>query len=123
MALTRVKARVRTRVRAIAGHHETQERLDRQLARIEETERELARVAPQLAALEARLEKLRERVERAVLPSPRANGDGAVPADDVRTLQEELARQQEQVRARISAAVRFEERLRRLEDALELNQG
>lgn len=123
MALTRVKARVRTRVRAIAGHQETQDRLDRQLARIEETERELARVAPQLAALEARLEKLRERVERAVLPSPRVNGHEPAPGDDVRTLQEELARQQEQVRARISAAVRFEERLRRLEDALELHQG
>lgn len=123
MALTRVKARVRTRLRAAAGHQEAQERLDRQLARIEETERELARVAPQLAALEARLEKLRERVERAILPSPRANGDRPLPADDIRTLQEELARQQEQVRARISAASRFEERLRRLEDALELHEG
>lgn len=128
--MSRIKNGVRRRARSFLGQEELTARLDRQLARIEENERELARIGPQLAALEARLETLRERVERGPVPSPRAAGSdgtavvdpGAVSEDEIRSLQEELARQQEQVRARISAATRFEERLRRVEDALGVNQ-
>jgi len=115
--MNRVKDRIRHRARSFLGQPELNARLDRQLARIEETERELARIGPQLAALEARLETLRERVDRDA--GPRASdADQPASEEEVRSLQEELARQQEQVRARISAAARFEERLRRVEDAL-----
>lgn len=118
MAMSRAKARLRSRMHSFLGQEEVAQRLDRQLRRIEELEREAARVAPQLAALEARVESLRETVERGVLPAPRVNG--TVVADpEIRTVWEEMRRQQEQVRARISAAARFEERLRRVEDALD----
>jgi len=122
--MSRVKDRIRNRARSFLGQQELNARLDRQLARIEEAERELARIGPQLAALEARLETLRERVDRRRLPVPRreAEAEGTtastVTEDELRSLHDELARQQEQVRARISAAARFEERLRRVEDAL-----
>lgn len=109
--MTQLKARIRTRARSLLGQEEISARLDRQLARIEETERELARIGPQLAALEARVETLRQRLEEGAAP--------ALPEDEVRSIREELERQHEQVRARISAAARFEERLRRVEDALD----
>lgn len=85
---------------------------DRQRVRIGDLERELARVSPQVAALEARLETLRDTVERGNLAA-------GVPSDghvDASSIWAEIQRQQEQVRARITAATRFEERLRRLED-------
>lgn len=110
-ATTRLKARIRTGARSVLGLEEITARLDRQLARIEETERELARIGPQVAALEARLETLRQRLEEGTAP--------ALPEDEVRSIRAELERQHEQVRARISAAVRYEERLRRVEDALD----
>lgn len=114
--MTRVAERIRTRARSWLGLDEVGARLDRQRARIEEVERELARVGPQVAALEARLENLRERVDADAAPELSA------AEDDVRTLRAEVARQQEQVRARISAAARFEERLRQVEDALGADQ-
>lgn len=85
---------------------------DRQRVRIGDLERELARVSPQVAALEARLETLRDAVER-------GNLTAGAPVDshvDAASIWAEIQRQQEQVRARITAATRFEERLRRLED-------
>lgn len=85
---------------------------DRQRVRIGDLERELARVSPQVAALEARLETLRDTVERGTLAAG-APSDGHVDASSIWA---EIQRQQEQVRARITAATRFEERLRRLED-------
>jgi chromosome segregation ATPase len=85
---------------------------DRQRVRIGDLERELARVSPQVAALEARLETLRDTVERGNLAAG-ASSDGHVDASSIWA---EIQRQQEQVRARITAATRFEERLRRLED-------
>lgn len=85
---------------------------DRQRVRIGDLERELARVSPQVAALEARLETLRDAVERGNLAAG-APSDGHV---DAASIWAEIQRQQEQVRARITAATRFEERLRRLED-------
>ncbi|MEU0264563.1 hypothetical protein [Nocardioides sp. NPDC006303] len=85
---------------------------DRQRVRIGDLERELARVSPQVAALEARLETLRDTVERGNLAAG-APSDGHVDASSIWA---EIQRQQEQVRARITAATRFEERLRRLED-------
>jgi chromosome segregation ATPase len=84
------------------------ERLDRQHGRIAELEREVARLSPQVAAIEARIEDLRQAVERAALPA----GDEA----GVAAALERIEREHEQVRVRISAAARFEERLRQLED-------
>jgi chromosome segregation ATPase len=85
------------------------ERLDRQHGRIAELEREVARLSPQVAAIEERIEDLRQALER-----------DALPPGDQATLAEALARierEHEQVRVRISAAARFEERLRVLEDS------
>ncbi|MCW2857086.1 MAG: hypothetical protein JWR52_2701 [Marmoricola sp.] len=78
-------------------------------ARISTVERELIRIAPQLAALEERVEDLRARLD-----------DPAFEADDeqrgqARSLVDEVRAEHAKVRARISAAVVFEERLRVLE--------
>ncbi|MFT4085073.1 MAG: hypothetical protein QM638_21035 [Nocardioides sp.] len=106
-------------MRRLAGRQELVDRLDRQLARIEEHERELARIGPQLAALEERVESLRERVEGVPVVAPRPDGSAdALDQVEARSLWDELQRQREQVRARISAAARFEERLRQIEESL-----
>ena len=119
MALKRLRGEVIKKVRSAAEAEESRaiiEELraitDRQRVRIGDLERELARVSPQVAALEARLETLRDTVERGnIATTAAAGGDGDTPA-----IWAEIQRQQEQVRARITAAMRFEERLRRLED-------
>ncbi len=85
------------------------ERLNRQHERIAATERDLARIGPQVAALEVRLDELRQRVE-----APTGALDEASAAS-ARAIIEDVRREHEQVRARISAAVRYEERLQQLE--------
>lgn len=119
MALNRLRGEVIKKVRSAADAEESRaiiEELraitDRQRVRIADLERELARVSPQVAALEARLESLRETVER----GNTATGVAAGGNVDTSSIWAEIQRQQEQVRARITAAMRFEERLRRLED-------
>lgn len=112
-------ARSLARARAAAGRAkralkpaDTQpivERLNRQHERIAATERDLARIGPQVAALEMRLDELRQRVE-----APNGTLDEASAAS-ARSIIEEVRREHEQVRARISAAVRYEERLQQLE--------
>ena len=92
------------RVRAL------QERAERQHERIADLERELKRVSPQLAALEERLEDLRQRIEMPDLDA--SDADRA----EARSLVEEIRREHAQVRARITAATVFEERLRVLEE-------
>lgn len=94
------------------------ERFERQHRRIAAVERELARVLPQVAALEERMEDLRERLEHGAAPTVSEPADPAV-----RALWEDITRQHEQVRARISAAARFEERLRQLEDTIGSSAG
>lgn len=119
MALNRLRGEVIRKVRSAADAEESRaiiEELraitDRQRVRIGDLERELARVSPQVAALEARLESLRETVERGNIATGAAAGGNV----DTTAIWAEIQRQQEQVRARITAAMRFEERLRRLED-------
>ena len=104
------------------------ERLDRQSDRLERLEkrgfdtykeaefhvREMKRIAPQLAALEARVEDLRERLEAA----PRV--DEPAELVESRSLIEEIRREHAQIRVRLSAATTYEERLRRIEERLEL---
>lgn len=119
MALNRLRGEVIRKVRSAAEAEESRaiiEELraitDRQRVRIGDLERELARVSPQVAALEARLETLRDAVERGSI----ATGAAAGGTVDTGSIWAEIQRQQEQVRARITAAMRFEERLRRLEE-------
>ncbi|EGD45418.1 hypothetical protein ACWZJV_12695 [Nocardioides sp. WG-D5] len=119
MALKRLRGEVIKKVRSAAEAEESRaiiEELraitDRQRVRIGDLERELARVSPQVAALEARLETLRDTVERGNIATTAAAGGDV----DTAAIWAEIQRQQEQVRARITAAMRFEERLRRLED-------
>lgn len=119
MALNRLRGEVIKKVRSAADAEESRaiiEELraitDRQRVRIGDLERELARVSPQVAALEARLESLREAVERGNIATDVTAGGNV----DTASMWAEIQRQQEQVRARITAASRFEERLRRLED-------
>lgn len=85
-------------------------RLDRQHGRIAATERDLSRIGTQVAALEVRIEGLRQRLD---LPSLDADDEARAEA---RSIVEEVRREHEQVRARISAAMRYEERLRQLEE-------
>jgi chromosome segregation ATPase len=85
-------------------------RLDRQSGRLAAVERDLARIGPQVAALEARTETLRRRLKN------RAPGSADVEA--ALGLVEEIRAEHERMRARVSAAVRFEERLEQLEDQL-----
>ncbi|MGH3371962.1 MAG: hypothetical protein ACRDPR_18405 [Nocardioidaceae bacterium] len=98
----------RLRARRSIGPDETVARLDRQSGRIGALERDLARIGPQVAALEARVEDLRQRLETPEL----RDGEYA----EAVSLVEEVRREHHRIRARITAATRFEERLRRLED-------
>ena len=81
----------------------------RQQARIGDLERELMRLSPQVAALESRVEELRRQLADAPAAEPGEVGEA-------RSLVEEVRAEHARVRARISAAVVFEERLRVLEN-------
>ena len=88
-----------------------------QRGRIADLERELARVSPQLAALEERVEQLTQRVGTAAL--------AVAPEDETeaRALLDEVRSEHARVRARITAATVFEERLRVLEDRLGIDSA
>lgn len=104
------------------------ERLDRQSERLGRLEkrgfdtykeaefhvREMKRIAPQLAALERRVEEMRQRLEAA----PRV--DEPAELAESRSLIEEVRREHAQVRVRLSAVTAYEERLRRIEEKLGL---
>lgn len=87
------------------------DRIERQHRRIAELERDLGRIGPQVAALEARVEDLHlgEVGPRSVDPDDLAAAGSLV---------EEVRREHERIRARISAASRFEERLGAVEETL-----
>lgn len=85
-------------------------RLDRQHGRLGEVERDLARIGPQVAALEARFEDLRQQL---TVPQP-----GSEELTQAGALVEQIRREHERMRARVSAAARFEERLGQLEDQM-----
>lgn len=90
-------------------------RVNRQHERIAELEREIGRLSPQVAALEERLEdlaqRLSDRVAGASSPAPAEIAEGNDLVADVR-------REHGRIRARITAATVFEERLRVLENHL-----
>jgi predicted nucleic acid-binding Zn-ribbon protein len=85
--------------------------------RIADLERELVRISPQLAALEQRVEDLRTRLD-----DPTYAADQADTAE-ARSLVEEVRTEHARVRARISAATVFEERLRVLEKHLGIDSA
>jgi uncharacterized protein involved in exopolysaccharide biosynthesis len=91
-------------------------RLNRQHERIAELERELARVSPQVAALEERLAAFTS----TSAPEP---ADLAVVLDsaapDAAELLAAIRAEHARVRARISAAAKYEERLRQLEEKVD----
>ena len=82
------------------------------LARVEATanwsQNELRRLAPQVAAIEARLADLDD-----ALRHPTVEGDG-----DERAMLDMIAAEHERVRVRLAAVASYEERLRRLETEL-----
>lgn len=113
-ALARLLRRLVGVVRRLLGTGrvpaEVGERLDRQHGRIGEVERDLARIGPQVAALEARFEDLRQ---QHTVPQP-----GSEELTEAGALVEQIRREHERMRARVSAAARFEERLGQLEDQM-----
>lgn len=76
--------------------------------------REVARIAPQLAALETKVERLRLALETPVeTPDPAA-------LTEARGLVEIIQEEHRRIRVRLSALTQYEERLRRLEEHLGL---
>ncbi|GAB3357426.1 hypothetical protein [Modestobacter lapidis] len=114
--------RLERRLDDLAGRdRELDERIAEQARRVEQLERrmepveresswsanELARLAPQAAAFEARLEQQRERAE--VITAELTD------LPEARTLVEVVREEHARVRARLSLVSSYEERLRRLE--------
>lgn len=104
----RLKDRVKRRL--TATDPAVLDRLARTEGRLAAIERDLARIGPQVAGLEARTEDLAARLE--VSDASPAEREAAVG------LLEEMRKEHQRIRARITAAARFEERLRRVEDAV-----
>jgi len=121
----------RNALRRLAGRDqlaEIFERLDRQRGRLEKLERsarqagkddelherEINRIAHQLAALEAKVEDLRERLE----PAPQVGSPDEVTT--ARSLVDEIRTEHQRVRVRLSAVTTYEERMRRIEEKLGL---
>lgn len=102
--------------RALGKAHRLPDDLPDRLAdleqRLADAERELIRLAPQVAALEARLEDLVAGLDRTPLEATDAE------QTEARSLLEEVRTEHARVRARITAATVFEERLRVVEDKL-----
>jgi len=71
---------------------------------------EIRRIAPQVAALESRIEEIRERLETA----PSGSDERQTAARDIL---DSVRREHEQIRARFAGMSQYEERLRRLEGA------
>lgn len=123
--------KTRNALRRLAGRDKLQtiiSRLDRQhgrLAKVEETSRlfarddevhtrEINRIAHQLAALESKVEDLRQQL--APVPVPGSPDE----VEAARSLVDEIRTEHQRVRVRLSAVTTYEERLRRLEEKLGL---
>lgn len=115
--MTDLRRRFRAARSGEPGPDDVTVRLDRQHERIAELERELARVSPQVAALEERL--------AALSASAPADQGTVLRSDDpgAADLLEAIRAEHSRVRARISAAAKYEERLRQLEEKVEALGG
>lgn len=106
--------RFRARLNRIAKRTEKVEETSKATAREAEFHlREVKRISPQLAALHSVVEDLRQALETA----PSADDE---QLRETRELVELVRREHEQVRVRLSAVTRYEERLRRIEEMLDL---
>lgn len=120
----------RDRLKRLTGRAELPEifeRLDRQRGRLEALERgakgtakeaefytrEINRVSPQLSALEAKVEDLRQALTTPTVGSPEELAEA-------RSLVEEIRAEHARIRVRLSAVTTYEERLRRIEEKLGL---
>ncbi len=74
------------------------------------TAEDMRRIAPQVAALDARLENLRQS-SQAVIGSPEE-------IDEARNVLGEVRREHERIRVRLTAIAWYEDRLRKLEEGL-----
>lgn len=101
-------------VRALRRAHRLPDDAGERIADLErrlgDAVREIGRIGPQLAALEERVEELRARLQDPPLTADAAEVEAA------RSVLDEVRAEHARVRARISAATVFEERLRVLED-------
>ena len=104
-------ARLRRRMRRMSKRLSKAENALRKAARDAEYHAiAMRKVAPAVAALEARVEDLREQLE----PTPRPSTEHGM--DEARDLWHAVRREHEQVRVRLTTLTRYEERLRRLEE-------
>ena len=86
-----------------------EERISADRVRLRAHERDLARIGPQVAALEQRVEDVAE----CMAAAPVAD---SIEQEQARTLLEEVRREHARVRARVSSLLMYEERIRQLED-------
>ena len=117
-------AKVRLRLDRIADRVGKAEAATRATAKEAEFHvREVNRISPQLAALEAKVEDLRQALEGVPDSSGRASsGPGITPGDlsTARSLVEQIRAEHARIRVRLSALTSYEERLRRIEEKLGL---
>jgi exonuclease VII large subunit len=117
-ALSPVRRKLATHNRRITRLEERfdkrlERRLRQALGKVNQSAQDLDRLQPQVASLEQRVEQLRERLDAA----PVAGSPDEL--EEARRLLELVRREHEQVRARISAATWYEERLRLIEERLD----
>lgn len=110
-ALAPVRQRLAAQGRRL-GRLETRldERLPDAVSKANRTYAELERLQPQLAAVEQRLEELRQRVDTRVDPGT------AEEQQEAQRLVDLIRTEHEQIRSRMTAISWYEERLRKLEE-------
>jgi flagellar biosynthesis chaperone FliJ len=110
-ALAPIRERLATQNRRISRlEARLNERLPEAVGKANRTYAQLERLQPQLAAVEQRLEELRQRLDTRIDPGTTAEQQEAQRLVDV------LRREHEQIRSRMSAITWYEERLRKLEE-------
>jgi DNA repair exonuclease SbcCD ATPase subunit len=110
-ALAPVRRRLTAQSRRIARlEAKLDERLPDAVRTANRTYAELERLQPQLAAVEQRLEELRQRVDTRLDPGT------AEEQEEARRLVDLIRREHEQIRSRMTAISWYEERLRKLEE-------
>lgn len=107
----KLRRRVNRTVRRLDGVEKTVNQAARD-AQFHATE--MRKVGPAVAALEARLEDQRQEAE----PAPVVHDSADL--EEARDLLAQMRREHEQIRARLSALARYEDRLRRLEETHDL---
>lgn len=107
----KLRRRVNRTVRRLDGVEKTVNQAARD-AQFHATE--MRKIGPAVAAIEARLEDRRQEAE----PAPVVHD--AAELEEARDLLAQMRREHEQIRARLTALSRYEDRLRRLEERFDL---